>query len=135
MAASTQSYDETLTDMEETIGLVPGFFEALPEDDLVREWPFFKQYVLEETQIPPKYRELIGLAIAANIKCPYCEAFHRGAAEMHGATDEELSEIAMIASFTARWSTIIHAQHYDYDTFMEEFGRIGAFLQEQQAAD
>lgn len=131
----TSDYEETLRDMEETIGIVPGFMEALPEEDLNREWPFFKQYVLGESQIPPKYRELMGLAIAANIKCPYCEAFHQGAAEMHGATEEELSEAAMLASFTARWSAMIHAQHYDYDTFMEEFGQIGTFLQEQQAAD
>lgn len=131
----TSDYEETLRDMEETIGIVPGFMEALPKEDLNREWPFFKQYVLGESQIPPKYRELMGLAIAANIKCPYCEAFHQGAAEMHGATEEELSEAAMLASFTARWSAMIHAQHYDYDTFMEEFGQIGTFLQEQQAAD
>ncbi len=30
---------------------------------------------------------------------------------------------------------MIHAQHYDYDTFVDEFGQIGASLREQQAAD
>jgi alkylhydroperoxidase/carboxymuconolactone decarboxylase family protein YurZ len=71
----------------------------------------------------------------ATLKCPYCQAFHRGAAELHGATDEELAEVGLLAGLTARWSAMIHAQHYDYDTFVEEFERIGAFLQEQQAAD
>jgi AhpD family alkylhydroperoxidase len=130
------NYEETHRDIETTIGLVPGFMEALPEEDLVHEWPTFKNYVLGESEVPPKYRELIGLAVAANIKCPYCQAFHKGAAQLHGATDEELSEVAVLAGLTARWSAMIHAQNYDYDTFMEEFEQIGAFLQEgQQAAD
>ena len=127
------NYDETLMDIEEKLGLVPGFMTALPEDDLVQEWPTFERYVLGESEIPPKYRELIGLAAAANIKCPYCQAFHAGAAELHGATDEELSETAMLAGMTARWSAMIHAQNYDHGTFMREFEQIGAHLQHQQS--
>jgi AhpD family alkylhydroperoxidase len=137
MAATTPSvnYDETLSDIEETIGLVPGFMAAVPEDALVHEWPVFKQYVLGESVIPPKYRELVELAVAATLKCPYCETFHRGAAELHGASEEELAEVGVLASLTARWSAMIHAQHYDYDTFVDEFEQIGAHLQGQQAAD
>jgi AhpD family alkylhydroperoxidase len=136
MAATTaENYEETVADIEAAIGLVPGFMEALPEEDLVHEWPTFKKYVLGETNIAPKDRELVGLAVAANIKCPYCQAFHKGAAQLHGATDEELSEIAVLAGLTARWSSMIHAQNYDYDTFMNEFEQIGSFLQDQQAAD
>ena len=136
MATTTaDSYDETLTEIEETIGIVPGFMEALPEDALVHEWPVFKQYILGESEIPPKYRELIGLAVAASLKCPYCQEFHRGAAQLHGATDDELSEVVVLAGLTARWSSMIHAQHYDQETFSEEFGQIGAFLQDGQSAD
>jgi len=42
------------------------------------EWPLFKKYNFEETEIPAKYRERMGLAAAANIKCPYCKLFHKG---------------------------------------------------------
>lgn len=132
---TTMNYDETVADIEASIGFLPGFMKALPEADLVREWPTFKQYALGESVIPPKYRELMQLAAAANMKCPYCQAFHKGAAELHGATEEELAETAVLAGFTARWSAMLHGQHYDYDTFMEEFQRIGTYLQEQQAAD
>ncbi|WP_440991244.1 carboxymuconolactone decarboxylase family protein [Haloarchaeobius baliensis] len=125
------SYDETLSDIEETLGIVPGFMAAVPEDDMVHEWPVFKQYTLGESDIPPKYRELIELAVAATLKCPYCQAFHRGAAEMHGASEEELAEVGVLASLTSRWSTMIHAQHYDYDTFVSEFEDISAHLQAQ----
>lgn len=137
MAATTPetNYEETLADIEESIGLVPGFMAAVPEDALVHEWPVFKQYILGESVIPPKYRELTELAVAATLKCPYCQAFHKGAAELHGATEEELAEVGVLAGLTARWSAMIHAQHYDYDTFVDEFEQIGAHLQEQQAAD
>lgn len=137
MAATTPAanYDETIADIEDSLGIVPGFMEAVPEDILVHEWPVFKQYTLGETVIPPKYRELMELAVAATQRCPYCEAFHRGAAELQGATEEELEEVGVLASLTTRWSAMIHAQHYDYDTFVDEVHEIGAHLQEQQAAD
>ena len=133
--SSAATYDETLTDIESTIGQVPGFMAAVPKDALVHEWPVFKQYVLGESVIPPKYREMIELAAAATMKCPYCEEFHRSAAQLHGASEEELAEVGVLASLTARWSAMIHTQHYDYDTFVDEVHEIGAFLQGQQAAD
>ena len=124
-------YKETLKDIEATMGFVPGFMKALPQDALVFEWPSFKKYQLGESVIPGKYRELMGLAVAANIKCPYCQYFHTGAAKMNGASDEEMAEVFYLASMTSRWSAMIHAQHYDYDTFVKEFNRIGAHLQKK----
>jgi AhpD family alkylhydroperoxidase len=126
-------YEETLKDIEETLGTVPGFMKALPEVVLIHEWPLFKKYNFEETEIPAKYRELMGLAVAANIKCPYCIHFHMGAAQMNGATEEELAETIFLASYTARWSAIIHAQNYDIQKFKEEFQQIGDYLQKKMS--
>lgn len=135
-ATSTErTYDETRDEVEEMLGTMPGYFDALNEQDLVNEWPNFKRYALEETTIPAKYRELIGLAVAANIKCPYCQAFHKEAAKLHGATEEELAELSFLASWTARYSALIHAQNYDMETFEGELEQIGAHLQEQMGAD
>jgi AhpD family alkylhydroperoxidase len=124
-----QEYEETLKDIESTMGIVPGFMKALPADVLVKEWPLFKKYELGESKIPAKYRELIGLAIASNIKCPYCQVFHTETAKMMGATDEEFAELAFLASFTSRWSAMIHAQNYDINKFVEELHQIGQHLQ------
>jgi len=85
-------YEDTIKDIEKTLGIIPGFMKALPKDVLIQEWPLFKTYNFTETKIPGKYRELMGLAVAANIKCPYCQLFHKGAAQMNGATEEELAE-------------------------------------------
>lgn len=76
-ATGTISYDEMLTDIKESLGFVPGFMAAVPEEALVHEWQVFKQYTLGETVIPPKYREMKELAVAAATKCPYCQALHR----------------------------------------------------------
>ena len=126
-------YEDTIRDIEKTLGIVPGFMKALPKDVLIQEWPLFKTYNFTETQIPAKYRELMGLAVAANIKCPYCQLFHKGAAQMNGATEKEFAETVFLASYTARWSSIIHAQDYDYQKFKEEFQQIGEYLQKKMS--
>ncbi len=132
---TNQSYTEAKEDLEATFGMVPPPLDTIPEDDAVQEWPTFKKYTVGESEIPPKYRELIGLAIAANIKCPYCAHFHGAAAQLHGATEEELKETYSLASFTARYSSMLHAQEYDVDEFKDKVGEIGEHLQKQIAAD
>ncbi len=121
-------YQDTLKDIETTIGLVPDFMKALADDVLIKEWPLFKKYVLGESKIPAKYREMIGLAIAANTRCPYCTLFHAAAAKLHGASDDELQEIYFLSSLSGRWSTMLFAQQYDLDKFTEEAHKIGAYL-------
>lgn len=133
--ATEDDYSKTTEEMEETFGLVPPPLGTIPDDDTVHEWPFFKKYTVGESEIPPKYRELMGLAVAANIKCPYCAHFHREAAKMHGATEEELREAFSLASFTSRYSAMMHAQQYDLDEFKQKFDRIADHLQKQVADD
>ena len=91
-----------------------------------------KKYTLGESKIPAKYRELMGLSVAANIKCPYCQLFHKSVAQMYGATPEEFAETAFLASYTSRWSAMIHAQHYSYETFANETQRIGEYLSKKK---
>lgn len=125
-------YEDTLEEIEATIGSVPGFMKALAADVLIKEWPLFKKYVFGESKIPAKYREMIGLAIAANTRCPYCTLFHTAAAKLHGASDDELQEIYFLASFTGRWSTMLFAQQYDLEKFTEEVHKIGAHLRSRK---
>ncbi len=50
---------EIYKDIEETLGLVPSMFKAIPDSSLELEWKLFKQVQLAEGPIPNKYRELI----------------------------------------------------------------------------
>jgi len=127
-------YEDTLRDIQKAFGIVPGFMKAIPADVLVKEWPLMKTYQLGESAIPAKYRELIGLAVAANIKCPYCSLMHTAMATGYGATEKEISEVAFLASFTARWSAMLHALQYNYDTFVKEVHQINEYAKKTKKA-
>ncbi len=135
MTTEAPTYDETVTDIEHTFGLVPGYLSALPEEALINEWPTMKRFMFGHSEIEPKTRELVGLAVAGAIGCEFCRHFHKGAAQLHGATEEELAELSFLASYTPRYSAMIQAQDYDFDQFKSEVEQIAGHLQEQAEAD
>lgn len=59
--------------------------------------------------IPPKYRELISLAVALTTQCAYCLDVHTNAAAKAGASREELAETALIAAAVRAGGTLGHA--------------------------
>jgi AhpD family alkylhydroperoxidase len=48
--------------------------------------------------IPRKYREIIAVAVACAIQCPFCIEAHSKAAKTAGATREEIVEATLVAS-------------------------------------
>jgi AhpD family alkylhydroperoxidase len=122
-------------DIEETLGVVPEFFERVPDYLLPTEWASFKSLQLsDQTAIPNKYKELIGLAVSGATRCRYCVYFHTEAARLFGATEEEIVETALISKNTMGWSTYLNTLAFDYDKFVEEFDQIAAHVREQMAA-
>jgi AhpD family alkylhydroperoxidase len=112
-------------DIEETLGLVPEFMKRVPDRLLPTEWASFKNLELaDDTAIPNKYKEMIGLAVSGATRCRYCAYFHAEAARMFGATEEEIVETAMIAKNTMGWSTYLNTLQFDYDEFVREFDQI-----------
>ena len=124
--------EKVYSEIKEALGLVPGFFESMPSDSLELEWGCFKRYVLQEkSEIPPKYRELIGIAAAAANHCWYCANFHTGVAKLHGATDEEVQEAVHLAKFGTGWSTYFSGMIYDHDKFLSELQSVGEYISNQ----
>jgi AhpD family alkylhydroperoxidase len=122
-------------DIEETLGLVPEFFQRVPDYLLPTEWASFKSLQLsDQTAIPNKYKELIGLAVSGATRCRYCCYFHSEAARLFGATENEITETALIAKNTMGWSTYLNTLQFDYDQFTREFDQIAAHVREQMAA-
>ncbi len=119
---------EIYKDIEETLGLVPSMFKAIPDSSLELEWKLFKQVQLAEGPIPNKYRELIGLAISAVTKCRYCTLFHTEAAKLNGATDAEIEDALHFAKSTAGWSAYINGLQIDYDQFKEEILKVAEYI-------
>jgi AhpD family alkylhydroperoxidase len=130
----TESRRDTDRDIEATLGLVPEFMKRVPDYLVPSEWASFKALELsDETAIPNKYKEMIGLAVSGATRCRYCAYFHTEAARMFGATDEEITETAMIAKNTMGWSTYLNTLQFDYDEFVTEFDQISAHVRDQLA--
>lgn len=122
-------YEETLKEIKTSFGFVPDFFKKTPKDVMIQMWPIFKKYQMGESAIPPKYREMIMLSASAAAKCPYCEMYHREACKMLGATEEELSELAVLVASVGFWSNTLHTMNYDITRFAKELKKAGKYME------
>ncbi len=111
---------EVYNEIEEMFGLVPAMFEAVPDSSLELEWQLFKRVQFDEGPIPNKYRELIGLGIAAVTKCRYCAFYHTEVAKLCGATEAEIEDAVHYAKSSAGWSTYVNGLQIDFDQFKDE---------------
>jgi len=116
--------EQIYNEMEHTLGLVPSFFKLIPDSTLELEWELFKKIELDETPIPNKYRELIGLAIAGVTKCRYCAFYHTEVARLFGASEEEIEDAMHYAKSVAGWSTYVNGLQIDYEQFKDEILRV-----------
>lgn len=112
---------EAYADMERTLGMTPGFFKMFPEAGIAGAWAEFKGIQLNPaTALTGKEKELIGLAVAAQVPCRYCVLFHTAAARLNGATDEEIGEAVAMAAITRHWSTVLNGMQVDEEQFAAE---------------
>jgi len=118
---SRKAAEETLRDIQATLGVVPGFFRAFPEAGLPGAWAEFKQVqVAENTKLSPKTKQLIGLAVSAQVPCAYCVYFHTEVAKAYGATPDEIKEAVALAAISRHWSTVLNGMAVDMATFRSE---------------
>lgn len=124
---------EVEADIRETLGLVLSVFDQIPDELIEQEWSLMKTLELGETNIPNKYKELIGVAVSGATRCRYCVYFHSEAARLFGATEEEITEAALMAKHTMGWSTYLNALQLDYDTFVAEVDQAAQYVRSQTA--
>jgi len=119
--AEDVSAQAAYADIQKTLGSVPGFFKAFPESGIAGAWAEFKSVQLNpKTKLDAKTKELIGLAVAAQIPCHYCIYFHSAAAKANGATDQEIGEAVAMAAIARHWSTVLNGMQIDLATFKDE---------------
>lgn len=126
--ATARPRHEVEAEIKETMGLVPSFFNRIPDEFFDYEWEIFKRIELGETLIPNKYKELMGVALHSETKCHYCTLFHTEAAKLFGATDEEIQEAAHYAKASLGWSAYLNGMRQDYDQFADELKQVGEYL-------
>ena len=83
--------------------------------------------------VPNKYRELIGVGIAATTKCAYCIYFHTSMAKLNGATDAEIEDAVHFAKSSAGWSTYLNGMQLDQSQFKKEIDRACDFVRSKMA--
>lgn len=120
-SAGGSAVEKTYRDIEATLGIVPGFFREFPEAGLPGAWDSFKHVqVAEDTALPPKVKQLIGLAVSAQIPCSYCIYFHTEVAKAYGATPEEIKEAVALAAISRHWSTVLNGRSIDMASFRND---------------
>lgn len=124
--------EQVYQDIEQTLGVVPTFVKSLPDATLELEWELLKRVQLADGPIPNKYRELIGLGIAAVIKCRYCMFFHTEAAKLNDATDAEIEDALHYTKSSVGWSAYISGQQTDFEQFKKEVLQISKHVRSMQ---
>ncbi len=69
-----------------------------------------KSVAREDGAIPPKYRQLIAIAVALTTQCPYCIEGHAKAARAAGASREEVAEATFIAAALRAGAAATHGK-------------------------
>ena len=120
-SAEDASAQAAYRDIEKTLGMVPGFFKQFPAAGIAGAWAEFKTVQLNpNTKLDGKTKELLGLAVAAQIPCQYCVYFHTAAAKANGATDQEIREAVAMAAIVRHWSTVLNGVQVDLAEFKRE---------------
>ena len=119
-------------DIQQTLGAVPPMFKLYPAAGIAGAWREFKTVQLNpKSAIPGKYKELIGLAVAAQVPCRFCVYFHTEAAKLNGASDQEIAEALAMAGLTRHWSTFLNGTMTSETTFRKEVDQIVAILRKR----
>lgn len=117
----------TYADIEQTLGFVPGFLAAFPEIGIAGAWAEMKSVQMNPASaLDGKTKELLGLAVAAQIPCHYCIYFHTVAAKANGATEAEIREAVAMAAIVRHWSTVLNGMQIDEAAFRQEVDTIMA---------
>lgn len=122
-------------EMREALGTVPSFIEAYPEHLQAPAWEWIKGFGSPDAELPAKYRELIAVAVAAQVPCDYCVYAHVNWAKMEGASEAEISEALAMAGYIRHWSTVLNGLQLDLEEFKDEFDTMIAHMDREQTTE
>lgn len=126
-ASAQESVEATYADIEQTLGFVPAFFRDMPDHGVAGLWTSIKTLEMNpDTALDGKTKELIGLAVAAQIPCDYCIYSHTQFAKANGASDQEIREAIGMAALTRMGSTLLNGTETDPSRFEKDIDRLVA---------
>ena len=130
-AQNSEAYETAKKEIEQTFGTFLSMFDVIPVHALPGAWDNFKQLQSPENVIPPKYRELMQLAVAAQIPCEYCVYYHITVAKAFGASDEEIQEAVAHGAQTRQWSMVLQGNQIEFEDFKKEVDAALIYMSEK----
>jgi AhpD family alkylhydroperoxidase len=131
--AAPSPADAARADIQKTYGFVPTFLKALPDNALPGAWSEMKRFADAETALPGKVKDLIALAVAAQMPSKTAIYVYTRCARAMGATEAETKEAVAIAAVDRHWSAYFNGAQVDEaklraDTarMLEHMGQIAA---------
>jgi AhpD family alkylhydroperoxidase len=116
-------------DIKATLGFVPGFFKSIADNAVAGAWQEMKGLQLNpQTALNGKSKELIGLAVAAQVPCRYCIYAHTEFAKLNGASDQEVAEAIAVAGLARHTSAYVFGGQLDEARAKADVERIIAHM-------
>ena len=99
----------------------PPFLKAIePQAALSSAWQEWLAVTNPKGALDGRTKELIGLAVAAQIPCEYCIYGHTVGAKHAGATDEQIKEAIAVSGLVRKMSTELNGNQYDLAVFKKQ---------------
>ncbi|HEY0709839.1 MAG TPA: carboxymuconolactone decarboxylase family protein [Polyangia bacterium] len=133
--AATPEAEAARADIERTIGFVPSFVKAIPDNALPGVWSQFKHLQFNgKSALPGKTKELIGLAIAAQMPSKLQIWSYTECAKASGASKAEIEEAVTMAAMSRHWSTFMNGIQLDETRFRAELAKLKEHVSKAAAA-
>lgn len=114
-----------LSDITNLFGFAPEFLAKFPEAGRAGAWRQMRDVQMSpKSALNGKTKELIGLAVSAQVPCKFCIIAHTEFAKLNGATETEIREAIAIASFTRSMSTLLNGLQVDEGQFRRDVDRL-----------
>jgi AhpD family alkylhydroperoxidase len=99
----------------------PPFVKAIaPQASVSPAWQEWMAVFNPKGALDGKTKELIGLAVAAQIPCQYCIYAHTLGAKHAGATDDQIKEAIAASGLVRKMSTELNGNQYDMTEFKKQ---------------
>jgi len=99
----------------------PPFLKAIePQEAVGSAWQEWLAVTNPKGALDGKTKELIGLAVGAQIPCEYCIYGHTVGAKHAGATDEQIKEAIAVSGLVRKMSTELNGNQYDLAAFKKQ---------------
>src|SRR5271163_3877935 len=98
----------------------PSLKAIAPQASINPAWQEWLAVFNPKGALDGKTKELIGLAVAAQIPCQYCVYAHTLGAKHAGATDEQIKEAIAASALVRKMSTVLNGNQYDMAEFKKQ---------------